>query len=55
MKSLKVYVTGTNLLTLTKYKGVDPEVNLNGLAPGIAWDEFYPSTRSFVFGVNFTF
>ena len=55
MQSLKVYLTGTNLLTLTKYKGVDPEVNLNGLAPGIAWDEFYPSTRAFVLGINLTF
>lgn len=55
MKQLKVYLTGENLLTITGYKGVDPEVNLNGLAPGIAWDEFYPSTRTFLLGVNLTF
>ena len=55
IQNLKVYVTGQNLLTLTKYTGVDPEVSLNGLAPGIAWDEFYPSTRTFVLGVNVTF
>ena len=55
MQTCKIYVTGNNLLTITKYKGVDPEVNLNGLAPGIAWDEFYPSTRSFVLGLNITF
>jgi iron complex outermembrane receptor protein len=55
IQTLKVYVTGQNLLTLTKYTGVDPEVSLNGLAPGIAWDEFYPSTRTFVLGINLTF
>ena len=55
IKNVKMYVTGQNLLTLTKYTGVDPEVSLNGLAPGIAWDEFYPSTRTFVLGVNVTF
>ncbi|MGN0194913.1 MAG: SusC/RagA family TonB-linked outer membrane protein [Candidatus Cryptobacteroides sp.] len=55
MESLKAYVTGQNLLTITGYKGVDPEVSLNGLAPGIAWDEYYPTTRTFVLGVNITF
>lgn len=55
MQSLRIYVTGQNLLTFTKYTGVDPEVSLNGLAPGIAWDEFYPSTRTFVLGLNLTF
>lgn len=55
MKSMRVYITGENLLTITKYQGVDPEVSLNGLAPGIAWDEFYPSTRTFLLGFNFSF
>lgn len=55
MKSARVYLSGQNLLTLTKYKGVDPEVSLNGLQPGIAWDEYYPSTRTFMLGVNLTF
>ena len=27
MKSLRVYVQATNLFTLTKYSGLDPEVN----------------------------
>ena len=55
IEAVKVYVTGQNLFTLTGYSGVDPEVSLNGLAPGIAWDEYYPSTRTFVIGVNLTF
>lgn len=53
--SLRVYVTGENLLTITGYKGVDPEVSLNGLAPGIAWDSYYPATRTFLLGVNVSF
>ena len=55
LQSLKLYVTGENLATITKYKGVDPEVSLNGLAPGIAWDEYYPTTRTYLLGVNITF
>lgn len=55
IKKLRVYATGQNLLTLTKYKGPDPEVSLNGLAPGIAWDSYYPSTKTFLLGLNITF
>ncbi len=55
IKSLRSYITGENLVTLTKYKGVDPEVSLNGLAPGIAWDSYYPSTRTFLIGINVSF
>jgi iron complex outermembrane receptor protein len=55
MESLRVYFTGQNLFTITKYKGVDPEVSLSGLAPGIAWDEYYPSTSTFILGVNLKF
>lgn len=55
LQKIRVYATGQNLLTITKYKGVDPEIGLNGLAPGIAWDEYYPSTRTFLIGLNITF
>ena len=55
LNSLRVYVTGENLLTITGYKGVDPEVSLNGLAPGIAWDSYYPAARTFLLGVNVSF
>jgi hypothetical protein len=30
LTSMKVFVSGKNLLTLTKYKGYDPEVNAMG-------------------------
>ena len=44
------------MLTLTGYKGIDPEVNLGGLTPGIDYREtFYPHTRSFILGVKINF
>ena len=55
-QSLQLYATCNNLLTLTNYSGIDPEVNLGGLTPGIDYREtFYPHTRSFIFGVKVNF
>ena len=54
---LQPYVTANNLLTLTKYKGMDPEVNEwrnNGAVQGIDWGT-YPHSKTFVFGVNLEF
>ena len=53
--NLRVYASGNNLLTLTKYKGLDPDfVNTNIWNMGT--DSFaYPNTRSVMFGVEFTF
>jgi TonB-linked SusC/RagA family outer membrane protein len=51
------YFTAQNLLTLTKYKGFDPEVNQWGgsaLVQGLDWGT-YPQTKSYVFGVNVEF
>lgn len=54
-KQARLYMTGQNLFILTDYKGVDPEVSLNGLAPGIDNRNYYPKTRSFILGVNLSF
>ncbi|MFP5042868.1 SusC/RagA family TonB-linked outer membrane protein [Parasediminibacterium sp. JCM 36343] len=54
IKSLRVYVTGTNLLTVTKYSGYDPEVgsyNNNPFAQGIDYGA-YPTTKSIIVGVK---
>lgn len=51
IRNLRVYLTGRNLLTFTKYRGLDPEVNDAGLAPGIDGRGFYPRTRSFTAGL----
>jgi len=54
-KQARIYMTGQNLFILTNYKGVDPEVSLDGLAPGIDNRNYYPKTRSFILGVNLSF
>jgi TonB-linked SusC/RagA family outer membrane protein len=47
MKSLRVYVSGTNLLTFSKFKLWDPEMGGNGLG--------YPVQQVFNFGVQLSF
>jgi TonB-linked SusC/RagA family outer membrane protein len=55
LKNIRLYASGLNLLTITGYKGIDPEVNRSGLAPGNDERDKYPTTRTFTFGVNATF
>ncbi|MBC8084305.1 MAG: TonB-dependent receptor, partial [Hymenobacter sp.] len=55
VKRARVYATSQNLFTLTDYRGIDPEMNLGGLTPGLDSNNFYPKTRSFVLGVNLDF
>jgi iron complex outermembrane receptor protein len=55
IKSIRVYVTGDNLLTLTNYTGIDPEINQGGVAPGVDNNNFYPKTRVLMFGLNVSF
>jgi hypothetical protein len=49
---VRLYATGENLLTLTKYTGYDPEIggNVLGIDKG-----FYPQAKSFLFGLNVQF
>lgn len=58
--SLNVYAQGQNMLTFTKYEGLDPEVNLRNFSSGsdrqLGVDEgVYPAFRSMNFGLNLTF
>ena len=53
IRSLRVYASGNNLFIITKYKGVDPEISMAGQTPGIDYRNFYPKTRSAIFGLNF--
>ena len=55
IKGLRVYLTGQNLLCITGYTGVDPEVRLSGLTPGIEGTSYYPRTRMFTLGANVKF
>ena len=52
---LRFYVSANNLFVITKYRGIDPEINMGGLNPGIDNINYYPKTRSFIFGVNVIF
>jgi TonB-linked SusC/RagA family outer membrane protein len=55
-EALTVYATASNLFTLTKYRGYDPESNNNSNLHLIGVDMgTFPQTRSFVFGFNLTF
>jgi len=53
---LKVFVSGTNLLTFTKYSGYDPEANAStkGLETGVDFGVF-PQPRTYSFGANIEF
>ena len=56
VSGLQLYITGTNLITLTDYTGFDPEVSslgANTLAPGVDLGT-YPRQRGYTFGINIT-
>ena len=57
----RIYVSGTNLLTLTKYPGLDPEMTVSDnskeegdRSAGIDWGT-YPSAMTFMVGIDITF
>ena len=64
VEKLRIYVSATNLLTFTKYDGLDPEVGYGSFynSNGILSDPyashidlgFYPTPRTFLVGVNVT-
>lgn len=55
IKSLRIYGSVLNTLTITGYDGIDPEVSTDGLNPGYDTRDRYPSVRSFTFGVGVKF
>ena len=57
INSLRIYVQGSNLFTVTKYTGLDPEVQASGGDASFGVDlGTYPSNeRNFLFGVNLSF
>ena len=64
IKSLRIYFTSENLLTFTKFTGLDPEMHVSNnvkaenyqgdVAAGIDWGT-YPTARSYILGVNLYF
>lgn len=55
IKTLRLYASVNNAITITGYKGIDPEVSTSGLAPSYDNRDSYPHTRAFTFGMNVTF
>lgn len=59
----QIYVSGSNLFTLTKYTGIDPEVNTRGTDGGsvssrlwVGIDQFgYPNAKVYAVGVKLSF
>jgi TonB-linked SusC/RagA family outer membrane protein len=58
IKSLRLFASVSNILTITNYTGIDPEVtmtNLSARAPGIDYVKRYPATRTFTAGFTVQF
>lgn len=55
VKRIRLYASVNNLFVITGYKGIDPEINQGGTAPGVDANNFYPKTRTFLFGVSASF
>ncbi|MCQ2236369.1 MAG: SusC/RagA family TonB-linked outer membrane protein, partial [Bacteroidales bacterium] len=56
IQNMQLYVTCNNVFTITNYKGLDPEVNMGGLDPGVdyRWSN-YPHTRTIMVGAKINF
>ena len=54
LSNLTAYVSGRNLYTFTSWKGWDPEADITQRGWG-GYENNYPMTKSFVFGLNVTF
>lgn len=56
LQNVQLYINCNNLFTITSYKGLDPEVNMGGLAPGVDYRwSVYPHTRTTMIGLKVNF
>ena len=55
LSGLRVYVQGTNLFTLTKYTGLDPELGGNSSNFGIDYGNYPNNQKNFLLGLNVSF
>ncbi len=51
VSALQIYLQGTNIFTLTKYSGLDPEVQRSGINMGID-SGTWPTAKSFLIGLK---
>jgi len=54
ISQLRLYVAAENLLTLTNYRGFDPEISSGGTSLGVDYG-VYPQARTFLVGINLKF
>lgn len=52
---LRLFFTGQNLFVITQYKGMDPEVDMSGLSPGMEGRNYYPKARTVSLGLSVSF
>jgi TonB-linked outer membrane protein, SusC/RagA family len=55
VKNISVYANVNNAFVITKYRGIDPEVNMSGIDPGVDNNNFYPMPRAFQIGAKLGF
>lgn len=56
LASCRIYVSGQNLLTFTRYSGLDPEIGQIGSSLELGIDKgFYPQARVLLAGINVNF
>ena len=55
ISGLRVSLTGNNIAVITKYSGIDPEVNINGGSGSGDDNGIYPRTRGIALGLNVIF
>jgi iron complex outermembrane receptor protein len=55
IRSADFYLTVSNAFVLTRYKGIDPDIDMSGIEPGIDNNNLYPKTRSWQIGVKLNF
>ncbi|MDN3547293.1 SusC/RagA family TonB-linked outer membrane protein [Mucilaginibacter aquaedulcis] len=55
IRNMRLFVTGRNLLTVTGYKGLDPELEDTGFNTGVDSRGFYPRTISWTAGFSIGF
>jgi TonB-linked SusC/RagA family outer membrane protein len=55
MRSLRIYGSVQNLATFTNYSGFTPEINNGSVLGGGIESNIYPTTRTFVLGLNVGF
>lgn len=55
MRSLNIFVQGLNLITWTKFVGIDPEVVANNNSTGVSSTGTFPNAKQYTVGLSIGF